>query len=82
MKNLNETKMKSDTRIFKYESGNGAKRFKAKFSRNIFGKPIAFEKQGFKTFIEAKQWSDEAVRNANLTKGTAKDLAVEKNYQR
>lgn len=82
MKNLNETKLKSDTRIFKYETKSGTKRYKAKFSRTIFGKPIGFEKQGFKSLAEAKQWSDEAVRNANLTKGTAKDLTVEEYYQR
>ena len=82
MKNLNETKMKSDTRIFKYDTKDGAKRYKAKFGRRIFGKTVSFEKQGFKTQVEAKRWADEALRVANLTKGTAKNLTVQEYYDR
>lgn len=74
--------MKSDSRIFKYETKGGANRYKAKFNRSVFGKAMLFEKQGFKTLAEAKVWSDEALRQAKLTKGTAKNLTVQEYYDR
>ncbi|QGG59607.1 tyrosine-type recombinase/integrase [Loigolactobacillus bifermentans] len=81
MKYINDTKLKSDSRIHSYETATKKRVYRVAFKRTIMGVVNRFERQGFETKEDAAIWADEAFREATLLNGKAKNVTVQEYYE-
>lgn len=81
MRNVNETKLKKDSRISVYKTSTGLRRYHVRFKRTIKGHVVSFDKQGFKSSGEASEWAESSLRNAQLAHGKARSITIAEYYK-
>ncbi|QGG60126.1 tyrosine-type recombinase/integrase [Loigolactobacillus bifermentans] len=81
LKYINDTKLKSDSRIHSYETATKKRVYRVAFKRTIMGVVNRFERQGFETKEDAAIWADETLRQAILMNGKAKNVTVQEYYE-
>ncbi|WP_461240784.1 site-specific integrase [Paucilactobacillus sp. N302-9] len=80
MKYVNETKLKKDPRVRRYETTSGDKRYRVTFKKTINHQKLRFEKQGFTKSHDAIRWADDQLKSALVRKGKSTDLNLKQYF--